>query len=105
MRYDDVEIRDGGELVNVRFLARGVDPALAVVAHAEAAPPLGYILKSSRVSRRPKGGRARFVTLTYAHTGNEHHPPMDDWVEWAETLGEEEDIARGSAPVALDSEA
>lgn len=102
MKPEDVTFDARGKIVSVRLFARTIRHALAVVAHAEEEIPLGYTLKTSKISRRPRGGRARFVTLTYEHGGSEKYPPMATFGEWKDTMAPEEAIAKGGD---LDAEA
>lgn len=104
MRADAVEIHDQGRNVNFRIRATDLDAAHRAHKYADENHPEGYILLTARISRRAKGGRTRWLTLSYRHTGNEHHAPEMDAEEWRDLLVPERIIA-GGGPAPLDREA
>lgn len=95
MRQEDIKIVNGGVTVICSLEAKGNQTAHEVHAFADENPPLGYILLSCSIARRRNGGQLRFIRLKYQHTGNDEHPPMDDWEQWTETLAAEQKISRG----------
>lgn len=101
MREEDIKVRQEGRSVDCVLLCRSRNQALHLTAYADDNPPLGYIMLMSKIRRRPRGGRARFVTLCYRHTDNQQHPPMTDWQEWVDTLDVEHQIASSDRPVRL----
>lgn len=101
MRQEDVKIRKEGATVDCTLMCRSRQQALFLTGYADDNPPLGYILLMSKVRRRPKGGKARFVTLCYQHTGNQNHPPMTEWQDWVDTLDVEQQIASSHKPIRL----
>ena len=97
MREQDIEIDEGGRRVACRMNAKTLELAHLVHKFADENHPKGYVLSSAKITRRPKGGRLRYVTLIYRHTGTEYHTPIADWDEWDELLAPEQAIARGGA--------
>jgi hypothetical protein len=93
MRQDDVKVRHKGDEVDCQIMCKTWDHAARALKHVEDNPPLGYILLMGKIRRRARGGRARFLTMCFRHTGNVEHPPMTDWEDWNATLQEEQQIA------------
>ena len=72
----EVEIKNGGKSARVLFHARDLDTARAIVDQNEEMPVAGYILLEHRIRRRQKGGRLRYLTMVFRHTGRSaplHH--------------------------------
>jgi len=90
-------ITRGGESVQVLIHARDSLRARLAAEHAENNPVDGYILLQWTVRRRPKGGKLRFLTLLFRHTGTDKHPPLTDELEWCELMQEEIEVASGRA--------
>lgn len=86
MKSEDVTIQQKGQTVQCRFRTPSNACAHELHSYADNNPPLGYILLHFGCARRRKGGKKRYVTLTYQHTGNSDHPPMIDWRDWDATL-------------------
>lgn len=99
----DIELKDGGWLVTCRIFARSLLPAQSAHLYADENPPIGYILLRASIARRKKGGKARFLRLTYQYTGKSPMPPMCKWEEWDATLEEEQRIAKGTHNAEVDN--
>ena len=80
MRAEDVKVRKDGASVDCVLMCKTKRDAISAYDYADENPPLGYILLMGKLRRRPRGGRARFLTLCFRHTGNDEHPPMTEWI-------------------------
>lgn len=98
MRERDIFIKEGGKDVQCRVQAADVAAACELYKYADENHPLGYVLLSATIARRKKGGRVRFVLLSYFHTGNVKHAPEADWRAWVNILEAEQRVGRGLSP-------
>lgn len=97
MPVTNVNVKNQGQLVTARLFARTPELAAHIMLYCTDNTPEGYYLVRACMARRPKGGRARIVTLYLEHTGSTkpEHAPEPDEDAWLEIL--EHEIAIGSA--------